>query len=107
MGGRGLDLFPIVGTVCFSAVCLRLHLSQAVICGVEKREGELVSTRQKGSNFQDVNGRSRIRSGMASLRTVDSHPSDQSSTLQCKIGPPFSEFTRRHHATIPSKDFYR
>jgi hypothetical protein len=37
--------------------------------------------RQKDSNLQDVDGRSRIGSGMASTANADSHPSRQNPTL--------------------------
>src|SRR5260221_7960529 len=45
---------------------------------------------QRDVNLQDVDGRSQMGSGFSRHRSVDSHDSEQISTLQCKIGPPFS-----------------
>jgi hypothetical protein len=52
-------------TVGLCATCIHLHLSQAVVFEIKKRESRLVLTRQKGSNLQGVNGGSRTGSGIA------------------------------------------
>jgi hypothetical protein len=65
-----------------------LYLSQAMVCGIKKREGEFVPTRQKGSNFQEVNGSSPIGSGMTWMITADSQHSRQFPTFSSKSDHP-------------------
>jgi hypothetical protein len=45
------------------------------------------------ANLQDADGRSQMGSGFSRHPRVKFHLSVQIPTLQCKIGPPFSEFT--------------
>lgn len=47
------------------------------------------------ANLQDVGGRNQMGSGFSRHPRIKFHLSVQIPTLQCKIGPPFSEFTTR------------
>ena len=89
--------------MAFSATCVHLPFRRAVVFGINKRGGRFVPTRcDAWSNLQAVDGRSRIRSGEATMTNADSNPSHQIPTLPFKNRQPLSEFTR-----YPERTWYK
>jgi hypothetical protein len=52
-----------------------------------------VRAKHEGSNLQDIDGRSRIGSGEATMTNADSNPSHQIPILQFKNRQPFGQIT--------------
>jgi hypothetical protein len=93
-GVQGIDLFTLVGhSGILRHLCPSAFQPRSGLWDQKAQRPMRAKKAHKGSNFQEVDGRSHIGSGLAWRRTTDYHDSHQFPTLQLKNRQPFSQIT--------------